>query len=99
MSPDRSQLLVYQRYHHDCHLSVVENLNFDGARRLGQVPLFNPRSGVWLDGPPPTVDLDAAVPADREPIDTGGRPHRLRRTVLMPVLAPATRRKEPPAGI
>lgn len=99
MSPDRSQLLLYQRAHHDCHLSVVENLNLDQARMLGRFPLFNPRSGVWLEELPLAVDLDAGIPPDREVVDTGGRPHRLRRMIVIPVLPPASGPRRPATGI
>lgn len=99
MSPDRSQLLVHQRYHHDSHLWLVEDLNFDHARMLGRFPLFNPRSAVWLEGPPATVDLDAGIPQDHEPLGMGAGPQMLRRMTLTPAPGPVKAGRKPVAGI
>ena len=66
---------------------------------LGRFPLLNPRSGVWLAGPPAAVDLDVGVPTDLEPVVGGPGPRGLRRVTLTPAPAPVKRGDKVAAGI
>lgn len=96
MSPDRQRLVLRHRRWEATYLSVVDGLDFDHARWLGQMPFAFPGGAAWMDSVPSGVDFQRTYPITGKAIDMQSRPNPIRRVFLLPA---RRRRPTPMTGI